>query len=98
MMHDVKPPYGVAAILSNRVSSKDELVIMSAVDTFMRVIRAQELINPSLDPAERNELIKKHVDAAHEYYGNFSSEDLAKMLLVDKLLEKEGGENDERSS
>lgn len=93
MTFAVKPPYTVAATVSGVVCEPDDLFVIDAVDELMRSLRIHELA-VGMTQEHRNELLEKHVNAAYEYYSSFTKSDMAKMLLVEKLINSGGGEDE----
>ena len=96
MMLAVKPPYSVARAMCSEPPEVDgEMEIVQIVDTMMKGLSILELTN-HMDEAIRNQLLQKHVEAASEYYKDFTKEDFAAMMLVDMMMSKEkGGDEDE---
>ena len=89
----IKPPYTVAACVAG-TADPDDLFVINAVDELMRALRIHELA-VGMDTEHRNMLLKKHVDAAFEYYSDFDKADMVKILLVESLM-REGGGDDEK--
>ena len=94
MKMNIKPPYTVALVTGGYApESKEDLLLIQAVDALMRDVRIHELtVLPDL--AERNALLEQHVNAASKYYSEFSKADMAAMALVEMLLSS-GGDGDE---
>lgn len=93
MTFAVKPPYTVAATVSGVACEPDDLFVINAVDELMRSLRIYELA-VGMTQEHRNALLEKHVNAAYEYYSSFTKSDMAKMLLVEKLMNSGGGEDE----
>lgn len=100
----VKPPYSIAAIGSGRIKSAEEVALVREVDKlvkFLAVFRRQS----SLSDEEVYAMVEKHVDAADNYYSILSDDELAKLLLVEEIVEdmaaditanmKKGGDDNE---
>lgn len=97
MMIAVKPPYSVARILSSDPPTVEgEKEIIQIVDNMMKGLSILEITN-GMDENLRNQLLQKHVEAAQEYYRNFTKEDFAAMMLVDMVVtsKEEGGDENE---
>lgn len=95
----VKPPYSVArSLCSEPPTVEGEMEIVQIVDNMMKGLSILKLSN-NMDEELRNQLLKKHVEAAEEYYKSFTREDFAALMLVDMMMtSKEGGDDDEEHS
>lgn len=79
-----KPHYMLTA-LSREKMSPEEVVLIGHIDRFVRAIRCGELTNCLGE--DRFSVIEKHVQAAYDYYSQFSLEDMALLKLIDDLSE-----------
>lgn len=92
MKIEVKPPYIITANATGLCQSPGELLLAHAVDEMMQSVRLFELANPAFSEEDRNTILEKHVNAAYEYYSHFSKDDLALMLMIEKVLKQKSKE------